>query len=88
MQSKIRCVGMGLGLIVLFASIGAIIQFQSDILSWIYNSPLNYMIVGVIFLIDAFVILALISGLSGHPEAENCPFTFKGLSHSRHRRKK
>lgn len=87
MQTKCQCVGVFTGLILWAATLYVIIFYQKDILAWASITPFHMLILGAIIIILSIIIMTLIRAFRKDTEGESCPYAFRGLSHSRRKRK-
>ena len=81
------CTLLGLGLLI--ASIITAIATQEHVLSWMGNDPLKVVAVMWVIIVDSVAIVALLFNNSFFcPEAQNCPYTFKGLNDRRRKKRR
>ena len=73
---------------MLIVSIILAISVQSHVIQWMGNDPLKVVAVMWVIIIDSVAIVALLFNNSFFcPEAQNCPYTFKGFSDRRRKRR-
>jgi len=89
MKLKQTCLCTFLGLGLLISTILCAIFFQQEVLQWMDNNPIRVVIVMWAVIIDSIAIVALLFKNSFFcPEADDCPYTFKGLNHSRNKNRR